>query len=238
MYKKQMTVQKVICLLTLVASVLAFVYSLGMMTDLHDTLSPASTHVAWAKKQSDVKARYEAMAAENATGETAVEETSGKSKGFTIPAEEDFGFSILKDMQPFNRDLLMVSIGLILLACLLFLTNTASRRKYYIANYISTGLCAAANVATAIWAAIQVEAFRVQYYAMDHETLAKIMTEKVMRSNKSYVYEPSATWFNLYYVVFAALLLVSILLIVNVIWKNQLMKEEKRLIDEGKAAAA
>ena len=208
MYKKQMTVQKVICLLALIASVLAFVYSLGMMTDLHDTLSPASTHVTWVKKQ------------------------------LKITEDTDFGFSILKDMQPFNRNLLMVSIGLILFACLLFITNTASRRKYYIANYISTGLCAAANVATAIWAAIQVETFRAQYIAMDHEVLAKIMTEKVMRSNKSYVYEPSEVWFNLYYIVFAALLLVSALLIVNVIWKNWLMKDEKRLIAEGKAVSA
>lgn len=207
MYKKQMTAQKVICLLALIASVLAFAYSLGMMTDLYDTLSPATTHINWARKQ------------------------------LGIEEQTDFGFSILKDMQPFNRDLLSASIGLILLSCLLFITNTASRRRYYIANYVSTGLSAVAGIGVAIWARTQVETFRVQYSAMNHEALAKIMTEKVMRSNKTYVYAPSETWFNLYYVVFAALLLVSMLLILNAIWKTWLMKEEKRLLKEGKAVA-
>ena len=38
MYKKQMTFQRVVCFLVLVVGVLAFLYSLGMMTDLYDTL--------------------------------------------------------------------------------------------------------------------------------------------------------------------------------------------------------
>ena len=38
MYKKQMKLQKVVCLLVLVASVIVFLYSLGIMTDLYDAL--------------------------------------------------------------------------------------------------------------------------------------------------------------------------------------------------------
>ena len=38
MYRKQMTFQRVICFLCLAASVLVFLYSLGMMTDLYDML--------------------------------------------------------------------------------------------------------------------------------------------------------------------------------------------------------
>lgn len=38
MYKKQMLFQKVICMAVLIASVLVFVYSLGLMTDLYDSL--------------------------------------------------------------------------------------------------------------------------------------------------------------------------------------------------------
>lgn len=38
MYKKQMKLQKVVCMLVLVASVVVFLYSLGIMTDLYDAL--------------------------------------------------------------------------------------------------------------------------------------------------------------------------------------------------------
>ena len=36
MYKKQMTLQRIVCYLLLAASALVFVYSLGLMTDLYD----------------------------------------------------------------------------------------------------------------------------------------------------------------------------------------------------------
>ena len=38
MYKRQMTLQRVVCILALIASALLFVYSLGLMTDLYDAL--------------------------------------------------------------------------------------------------------------------------------------------------------------------------------------------------------
>lgn len=38
MYKKQMTLQRITCYLSLVASALVFIYSLGIMTDLYDVL--------------------------------------------------------------------------------------------------------------------------------------------------------------------------------------------------------
>lgn len=38
MYKKQMTFQRIICVVMLIASALVFVYSLGLLTDLYDSL--------------------------------------------------------------------------------------------------------------------------------------------------------------------------------------------------------
>ena len=104
MYKKQMKLQRIICILALAACVVMFLYSLGLMTDLYSML-------------------YK-----------------------TIPDPEDpssakvQGAFIYYDMQSFNSMLLKVSIGMILLSCALFITNTHSRRRYYIGNYISTGL--------------------------------------------------------------------------------------------------
>ena len=44
------------------------------------------------------------------------------------------GSILYYDMQAFNKAFLYASIGLILLACFLYLTNTNIRRKYYIGN--------------------------------------------------------------------------------------------------------
>ena len=38
MYKRQMKLQKILCLLAIAASALVFIYSLGLMTDLYDSL--------------------------------------------------------------------------------------------------------------------------------------------------------------------------------------------------------
>ena len=38
MYKTQMKLQKILCLLAIFASALVFIYSLGIMTDLYDSL--------------------------------------------------------------------------------------------------------------------------------------------------------------------------------------------------------
>ena len=38
MYKKQMTAQKIICMAAIIVSVIFFLYALGIMTDLYDSL--------------------------------------------------------------------------------------------------------------------------------------------------------------------------------------------------------
>ena len=104
MYKKQVTFQKIVCLVSLVAGALVFVYALGLLTDLYDTLYsmiPNPNNLDSAKVQ---------------------------------------GARIYYDMQPFNRTLLRCSIGMILLSCVLFLTNTHIRRKYYIGNAVATAI--------------------------------------------------------------------------------------------------
>ncbi|MBQ7850868.1 MAG: hypothetical protein IJ343_14170 [Clostridia bacterium] len=207
MYKKQMTAQKVICLLSIIASVIAFIYALGLMTDLYDSLSPAMTLETMAQKQVH----------------------KGWPKGEPYP---DTGFHLYYDMQPFNKTLLLVSIGLILCSCLLFITNTAVRRKYYIGNYIAVAVNVAANIATAVWAHLQLEAFKAAYLAIDFPVLEWALN----RLEKPF--STSTFWFDAHYVVFGLAVVVSALLILNVIWKRNLMNEEKQLIEEGKGVSA
>ena len=192
MYKKQVKLQRIICLALLIISAVIFVYSLGIMTDLYDSLY--STY---------------------RRGKTSLE-----------------GAEVYMDMQGFNKDFLHASIGMILLSVLLFVTNTHSRRKYYIGNYCAVGLFAIGSVALCVWAHNQIEVFKAQFLTIDFAALAE------HAAKKKTLFTESTFWFDIHYVIFGLLLIGTILLVANVFWKRKLMKEERTLIAQGKEAVA
>lgn len=196
MYKKQLTFQRIICMVMLCAAAIVFVYSLGLMTDLYDSL-------------------YSTMMDPDDYTQTTVT-----------------GSIIYYDMQQFNSDLTKASIGLILVTLVLFLTNTHTRRKYYIGNFISVGLSTVCNVAISVWALSEISSYRAQYKQIDFEQL-KAHSELW----KTY-YTDSTFWFDASYVVFGILLAGTVLLIANLILKLIMMKEEKRLIGSRKEVGA
>ncbi len=196
MYRKQMSFQRVVCLLALIAGAVMFVYSLGIMTDLFDMLYSM------------------------------------------IPDPEDLdstrvaGARIYYDMQGFNQMLTRLSLGMILCACVLFLTNTQLRRKYYIGNYFATCLNVVVEIAMAVWCHIQVAAFKTQYLTtVDFAQLER-------RLSRNGTYTDSTFWFDIHYFVCALAILAAVLLIVNVIWKKKMMSEEQHLLRSGKAVSA
>ncbi len=197
MYKKQLKLQKLICIAAIIASALVFVYALGIMTDLYDALYSTMMN-PYDLTETDVPGSY-----------------------------------IYYLMQPFNQDLLKYSIVLILLGCLLFLTQTHSRRKYYIGNYVAVGLFVAANVAMTIWAHTWIEAYKAYFVTQVDFTALKQHADMWKTA-----YVDSTFWFDIHYAVFAITLIVSALLVVNLIWKIKLMNEEKRLIQAGKEVIA
>ena len=196
MYKKQVALQKILCIGMLVICALIFLYSLGIMTDLYDAL-------------------YNTIRNPEKLDKTTVT-----------------GSRIYYDMQGFNKDFLHASIGMLLLCVLLFVTNTHSRRKYYIGNYAAVALVAAGGAAFTVWAHGQIEAFKAQFLQINFEELA------AHAAKKKSLYTESTFWFDVHYLAFGLLLLGVALLIANVIWKRKLMKDEQALIAQGKEAAA
>lgn len=196
MYKTQMKLQKILCLLAIAASALVFIYSLGIMTDLYDSLYGTMTDPSDLTKT-------------------------------TVP-----GSIIYYDMQGFNNTFMKAGLGLILLSCLLFVTNTHSRRKYYVGNYVAIALQTAANLAVALWAHGQIVLFRAQFLEIDFEALAK------HAKRWKTLYTESTFWFDAHYAVFGVLLVVTVLLAANALWKVSLMKQERALIENGKEAQA
>ena len=197
MYKKQMKLQRIICLFALIAAALVFIYSLGMLTDLYDSLYPMM------RNPDDLT------------------ETD-------VP-----GSIIYYDMQPFNHQLTINSIGLILLEALLVVTGTSSRRKYYIGNYIATGLNVIAQIGVAVWAHLKIAAFKTQFLTtLDFESL-EMWSEIWDTPNLT---KDSTFWFDIHFLVFALVLVAAVLLVLNVIWKRRLMQGEKALL-AGKAVS-
>ena len=192
MYKKQMTAQKFLCLAAIIVSAIFFLYSLGIMTDLYDSL-------------------YDTMRNPNDITQTDVA-----------------GSSLYYAMQAFNRQLLILSIGQILLGALLFITNTHSRRKYYIGNYAATGLFTAFAVYNTVYAHVNIEEAKRQFLQVDFAAL------KEHAEMWGTLYTESTFWFDLHYAVFGLLLAVCALLVANAVWKVRLMKDEAALVQEGR----
>ena len=196
MYKKQMAFQKALCLLAVCSGAVVFLYALGMMTNLYDTLYSTMMNAA-DLTQTDVP-----------------------------------GSIVYYNMQEFNSVFLRFSIVTILLACLLYITNTHTRRRYYIGNYLAIAVFAGWNVNMALWSHGYIEIFKEQFLQVD---FAALRTHADMWRT---AYTESTFWFDAHYGVFAVTILISALLVVNALWKISLMSAEARLIQKGKEAAA
>ena len=191
-----MLFQRIVCMAVLVASALIFVYSLGLVTDLYDSLyltirDPANLEM------------------------TTVQ-----------------GSRIVSEIQSFNSSLTRVSIGLILVSLVLFLMNTHSRRKYYIGNFVAVALSVVCNVAATVWGVMQISAYKAQFLQMDFEAL------KAHAEMWKTLYTESTFWFDAGYVVFGILMAATVLLVVNLFLKLNVMKDEKRLIGSRKEVEA
>lgn len=203
-----MKFQKVICVLMLIASAVVFIYSLGLVTDLYDSL-------------------YLTMMDPEDLSYTMVEGSQiyYEMQGYD-PATNDFtGFN-------FNAALTMVGIGLILVNLILFITCTHSRRKYYIGNFIAVGLSAACSVGASVWAISNVIAYREKYLQIDFDALKEF--SEMWNTH----YSDSTMWFDAVYFVFGFLLLMTALLVANLILKLIVMKKEQRLIGSRKDVRA
>lgn len=196
MYKKQMIFQRILCAALLIAAALVFVYSLGLMTDLYDSLY------------------------------TTIRSPSNLERT-TVP-----GSRIYYDMQEFNSQFTKVSIALILVTLFLFVTNTHCRRRYYIGNFIATGLSAVCNIGVSIWSLSRIAFYKAQFLQIDFEAL------KIHSETMNTLYTDSTFWFDISYYIFGLLLFLTVLLGVNLYLKLFVMKEEKRLIGSRKDVRA
>jgi len=141
------------------------------------------------------------------------------------------GSRVYYDMFSFNRTFTRVSIGLILVTLVLFITNTNVRRKYYIGNYISAGLFAVAALGVTIWSVPQIMDYKSKFQNnVDFEALKAFSKDW----GTLYIGPNDTFWFDISFAVFGFLIFTVVLLVLNVILKILVMKAEQNAIGKGR----
>lgn len=151
---------------------------------------------------------------------------SNRVSGFT--AEEGKNDATLyQDIQGFNNALMYCGIAMVVLAILLYITSCHKRRNYYVSNYVAIGLCAGGNIVISVIMLIMNTIWRSEFLNIDFAAWNRMYAG---RPDWSVHYSESTLWFDLGYVVFILIILASLALILNLVWKIMLMKGEKKLL--------
>ncbi len=196
MYKKQLKIQKFICLLCVIAAALTFVYALGVITDIEEAL--------------------------RTTMRNPMKPTQTKVEGSWI----------FYDMQPFNKQFVNGAIVPILLACLLYITNTHTRRKYYITNFLAVGAYSYVTIDLGLWAHREIEKFADQYMTTINFEQLKEYSEMMGTP-----YLDNTNMLDLHIWVLGIAIVSVVALIGCTIWKVILMHSEKKLLAAGEEVA-
>ena len=134
------------------------------------------------------------------------------------------GADVYLNMQPFNRSLTGWGIALIISAVSFFVFNTHSRRKYYVANYLTIGVNTALNLGVSAWALTKVFSYKADFLNVDFVHL------KQMSEMYGTVYSESTFWFDISAYVFGFLLIVTALSLFNLLFKLFVMNAERRAL--------
>ena len=198
MYKKQMLFQRIICIAMLIACAFCFLVSLGLITDVYDTVMPSFAFI--------------------------YEDEAGFIESIDLMGNNYYCASYYYEFQDFNNQIVLMSLALIVISLTLFITCTNTRRKYYVGNYISTGMVAASSVFASIWAIFNITNFVNKYNMIEFDKLEEIC--KLMNME----FHRSAFSIQMGYVAFAILLIATALLVFNLIWKIIVMKNEQKAL--------
>lgn len=144
-------------------------------------------------------------------------------------AKGKYDATLVKELQAFNNILMYAGVAMILFSVGLFITGCNKRRNYYISNYVATGICAGGNVVISILLMIFNGIWRGKFLNVDFKAWKEFNDFLVQYDSASH-YSESTLWFDIGFAVYAIVILMSIVLILNLVWKIKLMKGEKALL--------
>ncbi len=198
--KAQMKFQKWMCLVMLIAGALGLLYAFCYMTG---SLSELGQNI-----------------------------NPGTTHTSKFTAKQGLNDALLyDDIQGFNTLMMYFGIAMILLAVVLYITASNKRRNYYVSNYVATGLCAGGNIVMSLVCLIMNASWRSEFLKVDFESWKAFNESGVELGLITEThYGDSTAWFDVGFAVYAIIIVASVLLVLNLIWKIMLMKGEKQLL--------
>ena len=222
MYKKQMTVQKIICIAVLAAAVLLFIATIGMSTDLYEILGPCFEPGA-------VEIEYfDWDTFQNVTIH------STNPKGW----EHVAGAGLYEEVQDFNKLAVKLALVLIVVSLLSFIAGTNTRRRYYLFNYITTAVIAVAFIAVSVVILVNVIGIKNDFLTkvnFDNDEGLPQFTYSLKTYAEMYsfvIYSKSTFWLDFNIVACILCMIIPALYVGNAVWKYLLMKAEAGLLSK------
>lgn len=204
--KAQMKFQKWMCLVMLIAGALGLLYAFCYMTG---SLSELGQNI-----------------------------NPGTTHTSKFTAKQGLNDALLyDDIQGFNTLMMYFGIAMILLAVVLYITASNKRRNYYVSNYVATGLCAGGNIVMSLVCLIMNASWRSEFLKVDFESWKAFNDTGVELGLITEAhYGDSTAWFDVGFAIYAIIIVASVLLVLNLIWKIMLMKGEKQLLSNSVVA--
>lgn len=134
------------------------------------------------------------------------------------------------DIQSFNNMLMYFGIVMVLLAVSLYITSSNKRRNYYVTNFVATGACAGGNIILSLVAMILNGIWRGKFLNIDFARWKALWDQYADDPSVVPHYSESTVMFDLAFVMYALVIVASVLLILNLVWKIKLMQGEKKLL--------
>ncbi len=226
MFKSQMKFQKILCFVCLILAAVLFVYSLGFVTSIYNMLN-----YTWRVNKNSGTMTLRDPELEGTGCELFWElETlvMPETKLVTDANGNEEEVTVENRTVGFVDKLMGVAIADIAAAVILFVFNTHKRRKYYIGNYVATGIFAGYNFAAAIWMLIKLVEYHHKFLAMDHEAIKAFCEQWAM----DYNYKGAIISFDLGYVLGALMIVAALAIALNLVWKLLLQKRENKLLTQ------
>ena len=167
--------------------------------------------------------------------------TVGKNQVSVFTAEKGkYDATLYTNIQGFNNILMFCGLAMVLLAVVLYITSCNKRRNYYASNYVATGLCAGGNIIISVAMIIMNTIWRGRFLNVDFDAWRQyyVDTETVLQAPVEWHYSESTAWFDVGYAVYAIIIVASVFLLLNLIWKIKLMQGEKQLLEKSEKILA
>ncbi len=142
------------------------------------------------------------------------------------------GATLYYEIQDFNKLAVRLAIVLIVVSLLIFISCSHTRRKYYLFNYIATGVIAAVFIAISTYIMVGVLNYKTRFLTEVNFDQLKTFAEGAGK-NYGAIYSKSTFWLD--FNIFGCVLVIvsAVLAVLNAVWKFILERNEKMLLNQG-----